>query len=101
VEKVTDDVVEDYLKITQECDSFWIVYKLLVELKANVRCNLNEPDPALRITQMESTYLTVLRKSRMATLYKDSSKLATDPLARLVQPVGLCSNLRPTGKRKG
>jgi hypothetical protein len=43
---VTDDDVEDYLKITQECYSFLIGDKLLVEVKAKVRCKLNEPDPA-------------------------------------------------------
>jgi hypothetical protein len=68
--------------------------KLLVELKAKVRCNLNEPDPTLRITQMVSTYLTVLRKCCMPTLYKDSPKLSTEHLVELVQSVGLQDILR-------
>jgi hypothetical protein len=78
----------------KKCDSFMSADKLLVELKAKVRCNLNEPDPALRITQMVSTYLTVLRKFRMPNLYKDSPKLATEHLVELVQPVGLQDVLR-------
>jgi hypothetical protein len=39
VEKLTDDVVEKYLTSTQKCDSFLSADKLLVELKAKVRCN--------------------------------------------------------------
>jgi hypothetical protein len=94
VEKLTDDVVEKYLTSTQKCDSFMSADMLLVELKAKVRCNLNEPDPALSITQMISIYLTVLRKCRMPTLYKDSPKLATEHLVELMQPVGLQDILR-------
>jgi hypothetical protein len=89
VEKLTDDVVENYLTSAQNCDSFMSADKLLVGMKEKVRCNLNEPDPALRIIQMVSTYMTVLRKCRMATLYKDSPKLGTQHLVELVQPVGL------------
>jgi hypothetical protein len=93
VEKLTDDVVEKYLTSTQKCDSFLRADKLLVELKAKVRCNLNEPDPALRIAQTVSTYLTVLMKCRMPTLYKNSPQLATEHLVELCATRGASRHL--------
>jgi hypothetical protein len=91
---LTDDIVMTYLQSTHDKDALLSADDLLTQIKAKCTCNLAEQDPDLRISQLVSSYLTTLRKCRMADLYKDSPKLATEHLCELIRPFGLRNILK-------
>jgi hypothetical protein len=94
MDALTDDVVMTYLQSTQDKGALLSADDLLTQIKAKCTCNLAEQDPDLRISQLVSSYLTTLRKCRMADLFKDSHKLATEHLWELIRPDGLRNILK-------
>jgi hypothetical protein len=71
MEALTDDIVMTYLQSTQDKDALLNADDLLTQIRAKCTCNLAEQDPDIMISQLVSSYLTILRKCRTAELYKD------------------------------
>jgi uncharacterized membrane protein YgcG len=89
VSEVTDAILRTFWKSPQDTNSLLNAEDLLTQLKTKVVCNINEPDPDLRMTALVSAYRTNLRKFRMPRLAAENPKLAAQHLCELVKPDGL------------
>jgi hypothetical protein len=97
MEALTDDIVMTYLQLAQDKDAILSADDFLTKIKAKRTCNLAEQDPDLRISQLVSSYLTILRKCRMADLYKDRivRTVCSASCVLVVMEVGCLSLLCP------
>ena len=90
LEQLTDDVLKKWLEtqVAEDFDSL-TVDSLRSAIKRNVRMNVHETDPKLRVKTLFTDFVSFLRSKNWSDLIKKNPGLAIEEICSLLKPTEL------------